>query len=102
MCATCCWYALNRCISLADKARQSNFYTTPQRIVVRESFLHRTRLAYEGMIRGKRWTIIPLCHKSMRELSCLEGGGKLRGEKAAARRRRHPAKAGLRPQEMSA
>jgi hypothetical protein len=71
MCATCYWYILNRCISLTSKARESNFYTTPGRVVVRESFLSLPRIVE----------------------------GKATGEKAEARRRCRLAKAGLRPDE---
>jgi hypothetical protein len=42
---------------------ESNFYTTPRRIVVRERFLHLARASYRGDARGKRWTVMPLCSK---------------------------------------
>jgi hypothetical protein len=32
---------------------ESNFYTTPRHIVVRESFLHLARAIYEEMAKGK-------------------------------------------------
>jgi hypothetical protein len=50
--------------SLTSKAIESKFYTTPRRLVVRESFLRLARLVIEEMARGKRWTVIPLCHKT--------------------------------------
>src|ERR671936_2555774 len=71
MCATCDWYILHRRISLTSKARESNFYTTPRRVVVRESALPLPRIVE----------------------------GKATGEKAEARRRCRPAKASLRPDE---
>src|SRR5262249_48883145 len=55
MCATCYECVLNRCNSLSSKARESNFYTTPRRIVVSESFLPLARIACEEMVRGKHW-----------------------------------------------
>ena len=35
---------MNICISLTSKAIESNFYTTPRRMVVSGSFLHRARV----------------------------------------------------------
>jgi hypothetical protein len=42
---------------------ESNFYTTPRHIVVRERFLHLARASYREMARGKRWTVMPLCRR---------------------------------------
>src|SRR5215813_655246 len=99
MCATCYRYVLNRCILLASKARESNFYTTPRRIVVSESFLPLARIVYEEMVRGKGWTALPLCRKTRRIYLAVREWKATR-EKAEARL--HCRLAGLRLQEMSA
>src|SRR5215813_5411502 len=99
MCATCYRYVLNRCISLANKARESNFYTTPRRIVVSESFLPLARIVYEKMVRGKGWMVMPLCRKTNGICLVLREWKATREKTEASL---HCGPAGLRPQEMSA
>jgi len=53
-CATCYWRILHRRISLTSKAMESKFYTTPRRLVVRESFLRFAHVVIEEMARRKR------------------------------------------------
>ena len=64
MCATCYWCILDRCISLASKARESNFYTTLWTHRCAGEFSSSCPCRIEERAKGKRWMVMPLCRQT--------------------------------------